>query len=102
MKEEVTIKEYVDSQMESMKVYVDSNFQLDRKAVDQYSKTNDEWKLLHNGLQRKMEDDRGLYVTKDMMDEQSKLLWSRMVQIVTIAGIIVGALITIYNTFIKK
>jgi hypothetical protein len=77
-------------EMKWMKRYVDTNFKLDRKAVDQYSKTNDEWKTLHNGLQRKMEEDRNQYVTREMLNKQSLLIIS-----------VIGLLVTLYEVFIK-
>ena len=86
----INLKDYTDAQIKSLKEYADTNFTLDRKAVDQYSKTNDEWKLLHNGLQRKMEEDRANYVTKDMLNKQSLLIIA-----------IMGLLVTIYEVFVK-
>lgn len=77
-KGEIDIKEYIDSQFKAMRDYVDINFALDRKAVDQYSKTNDEWKLLHNGLQRKMEEERGKYVYQERYDQAQKLISDKM------------------------
>lgn len=86
----VNPKEYTDQRIEDLKSYIDSNFSQDRKAVDQYSKTNDEWKNLHNGLQRKMEDDRGNYITREMMNKQTILILMA-----------VGILIAIYEAFVK-
>lgn len=87
----IEIKDYVDSKVDSLKDYVDSNFQQDRKAVDQYSKTNDEWKNLHNGLQRKMEEDRGQYITREMLNKQTMLIIA-----------VLGFLLTVYEVFLKK
>lgn len=86
----INIKDYIDSKINDLRIYIDSNLNQDRRAVDQYSKTNDEWKNLHNGLQRKMEDDRGNYVTKEMMNKQSVLII-----------MIIGILIALYEAFIK-
>lgn len=71
-KGEIDIKEYVDNRFEALEKYMNINFMLDRKAVEQYSKTNDEWKLLHNGLQRKLEEERGKYVILDRYDQNEK------------------------------
>lgn len=87
----ITSKDYIDGKINSLKEYTDSNFQQDRKAVDQYSKTNDEWKNLHNGLQRKMEDDRGQYVTREMLNKQTTLIIT-----------VIGLLITVYEVFLKE
>jgi len=84
------LRDYIDQRFRDAKDYVDSNLYQDRKAVDQYSKTNDEWKAMHNGLQRKMEEDRSLYVTKEQMNKQSVLII-----------MIMGVLIAIYEAFIK-
>lgn len=91
------LKAYIDGRYDALKMYIDANFTADRKAVDQYSKTNDEWKLLHNGLQRKMEEDRNMYVTREMLEKQTQLIWSR---VVTIASVL-GLLITAYAIFFK-
>lgn len=68
-KTEIDLLDYIDHRFASLKEYIDVNFLLDRKAVEQYSKTNDEWKLLHNGLQRKMEEERGKYVVQERYDQ---------------------------------
>lgn len=87
----ISTKKYVDGKVKELIRWSRSNFKLDRKAVDQYSKTNDEWKTMHNGLQRKMEEDRGKYVTKEDLNRQTKLILA-----------VVGILITVYEVFIKK
>lgn len=66
---DIDIKEYIDRRFDALEKYMNINFELDRKAVEQYSKTNDEWKLLHNGLQRKLEEERGKYVYQDRYDQ---------------------------------
>ncbi len=86
----INIKDYIDTKVQGLRDYIDSNLGQDRKAVDQYSKTNDEWKSLHNGLQRKMEEDRDNYVTRDMMNKQSILIIA-----------IIGLLLAAYEAFIK-
>lgn len=94
-------KKYINNQIKWLKRLLEAKIEDDRKAVDQYSKTNDEWKIMHNGLQRKMEEDRGQYVTKEMLDKQSQLQTNRTVAIVTITGIVIGALIKLLDIFIK-
>lgn len=96
-KDDELLKAYIDTKYDSLKTYVDSNLASDRKAVDQYSKTNDEWKLLHNGLQRKMEDDRNMYVTREMLDKQTQLILSRVMMVASVLGL----LITAYAVFFK-
>ena len=71
-KREIDIKEYIDRRLNDLEKYMNINFELDRKAVEQYSKTNDEWKVLHNGLQRKLEEERGKYVYQDRYDQNEK------------------------------
>lgn len=78
-KTEIDLKEYIDSRIEALKELMDVNLALDRKAVEQYSKTNDEWKLLHNGLQRKMEDERGKYVVQENYDQNIKQMHEKMI-----------------------
>lgn len=89
------LKDYIDQRFKDFKDYIDSNLYLDRKAVDQYSKTNDEWKGLHNGLQRKMEEDKNNFVTKDMLDKQSQLVFTK----VSILIAVISLAILIYVTF---
>lgn len=86
----INIKDYIDIRISSLEKYIDSNLTSDRKAVDQYSKTNDEWKTMHNGLQRKMEEDRSQYVTREALNKQTLLIIS-----------IIGAVLAIYEAFIR-
>lgn len=79
-KANIELKQYIDERFASLEKLMNINFELDRKAVDQYSKTNDEWKFLHNGLQRKMEEERGKYVVQDRYDQDTKSLHEKMIE----------------------
>lgn len=115
----ITMQEYLDKQIEWMEKIVENKTRLeaqivaarlegeirvlqtmvadDRAAVIQYSKTNDEWKNMHNDLSRKMADDKAHFVTREMMADQSKIIISRVGAVV---GIIAVA-VSIYVAFIK-
>ena len=82
----------------SLRQYVDKIFELNNKALDKALDELKEWKELHNGLQRKIEDDRNMYVKKEDLDNRIKVVWSRML---TVISIIVG-LIVIYQFVFKK
>ena len=49
--------------MEAERRLTDAEFTAIRRAVDKYSATTDEWKALHNGLQRKMEEQGKTFIT---------------------------------------
>lgn len=93
-------KKYINNQIKWLKRLLEAKIEDDRKAVDQYSKTNDEWKIMHNGLQRKMEEDRGQYVTKEMLDKQTQLQNNRTIAIVTVVGIVITAAVKILDIFL--
>lgn len=82
----IKTRKYVNNQVRWLEKTMDTNLERDRKAVDQYSKTNDEWKLLHNDLIRKMERDREQFVTKADLARQTKLIIA-----------VVAALIALYK-----
>lgn len=82
----IKTRKYINNQVRWLEKTMNVNFERDRKAVDQYSKTNDEWKLLHNDLQRKMERDRDQYVTKTDLNRQTKVILA-----------LVGVLIALYK-----
>jgi hypothetical protein len=82
----------------SLKKYVDKIFELNEKALNKALEELKEWKELHNGLQRKMEEDKNMYVTKKDLADSTKLIYSRML---TVVSIIVG-IIVIYQFLFKK
>lgn len=79
-KSNIELKQYIDERFEALEKLMNVNFELDRKAVEQYSKTNDEWKVLHNGLQRKLEEERGKYVAQERYDQNMKTTTDKMVE----------------------
>lgn len=108
----VNMQTYVDKRIDDLEKLMVTNLTLDRIAVAQYSKTNDEWKLLHNGLQRKMEEDKNMFVTREMLDKaneltikQNQITQSRLMARVAIIGLLISALmlaLTFYVIFGKK
>ena len=81
-----------------LRLYIEKIFELNEKALHKALEELKEWKELHNGLQRKMEEDRNMYVRKEDLDARVKLVWSRTL---TLISIIVG-LIVIYQFLFKK
>jgi len=71
----VSIKDYVDTRFEDLKEMLKEIQLLNAKATDQYSKTTDEWKTLHNDLQRKIQDDRNMYVRKEDLKKSLQIIW---------------------------
>lgn len=53
-----------------------SEFKAIRRAVDKYSDTTDEWKSLHNGLQRQMAEQGKNFVTKGELSQLVKMVWA--------------------------
>jgi hypothetical protein len=56
MPDEINIRDYTKDLLEAERRYYEAEITAIRRAVDKYSDTNDEWKNLHNGLQRKLDD----------------------------------------------
>jgi hypothetical protein len=98
----VSMKEYVDARISDLKDMLSEGNRLAEKAIDQYSKTTDEWKTLHNGLQRKNDDDRNMFVRKEDADKQSKLNMQRTIVIIMVVSIVVGAIYQLMNFLTKK
>ena len=103
------MKDYLDGRIDDIRdrfadfdKYVNKIFELNAKAIDQYSKTTDEWKVLHNDLQRKLQDDRNMFVTKDDASKQAKLTLQRTTVIILIVSIIVGILFSVLQFIFKK
>ena len=72
---------YIEVKIEESRRYFDSEIASIRRAVDKYSDTNDEWKSLHNGLQRSMEKERQEFMRKDES--------GRLIQILVAIGMFV-------------
>lgn len=72
MPDEVSLRDYVKDLIEAERRHYEAEIAAIRRAVDKYSDTNDEWKNLHNGLQRKLD-----IQTKDAVTW--KALWAVIV-----------------------
>ena len=79
----VSMRDYVDARFDDLKEMLSTIDRLNAKAIDQYSKTTDEWKALHNDLQRKLQDDRNMYVTKEAAEKQSKANFQKVTVVST-------------------
>lgn len=65
-------KEYIDNQFK----WLHQLRELDSKALDQLSKTTNDYNVFHNGLQRKMEEQTKEYVTKPEFSQFIKMIWT--------------------------
>jgi hypothetical protein len=87
----ISTKQYVDNQVAwQKKVNKERNehniaeFKSIRRAVDKYSDTNDEWKTLHNGLQRQLLDQQKGFVTQAQFKDFVRMVWAVVVLLVTL------------------
>jgi hypothetical protein len=100
--ETVSLRDYVDARIDDLKEMLATIDRLNAKAIDQYSKTTDEWKILHNDLQRKLQDDRNMYVKKEDAEKESKAIFQRTTVVIMVVSIIVGVLFKIMDLLTKK
>jgi hypothetical protein len=100
--ESVSMRDYVDARIDDLKEMLATIDRLNAKAIDQYSKTTDEWKVLHNDLQRKLQDDRNMFVKKEDADKETKAIFQRTTVIIMVVSIIVGVLFSVLNAVLKK
>lgn len=80
----IKTRKYVAERINESIRYFDAEIMSIRRAVDKYSDTNDEWKSLHNGLQRAMEKERQDFMRKDES--------GRLIQILVAIGMFVLAI----------
>lgn len=80
----IRTRKYVEDRLRDLRRYYDAELEAMRRAVDKYSVTNDEWKEIHNGLQRQMEHERAIFLKKDEL--------GRMVQLLVAVGMFLIAL----------
>ena len=107
--ENVSMKDYLDGRIDDIRdrfadfdKYVNKIFELNAKAIDQYSKTTDEWKVLHNDLQRKLQDDRNMFVTKEDADKRQRFMMQRTTVIILIVSIIITIIFAVIQLVLKK
>jgi hypothetical protein len=80
---------YVKERIDELRKHYDAEISAIRRAVDKYSDTNDEWKELHNGLQRQMEKERTEFLKKDEL--------SRIIQILVAVAVFILALVSYFK-----
>ena len=79
----ISTKKYIDNQFAWQKKvnderneHTDDEIAAIRRATDKYSDTNDEWKTLHNGLQRQLSEQGQQFVTKDQFKDFIRMIWA--------------------------
>jgi len=85
----VKTERYVEKRVYDLKAYFDAEMSSMRRAVDKYSETTDEWKELHNGLQRQMEKERGEFIKKDEL--------GRLIQVLLALAVFILALVSYFK-----
>ena len=79
----ISTKKYIDNQfawqrevVEKMQENFESEVSSMRRATDKYSDTTDEWKTLHNGLQRQLSEQGKEFITKDQFKDFVRMIWA--------------------------
>ena len=85
----IKTEKYVKEKIGEVRQYFEAEVSAIRRAVDKYSDTNDEWKSLHNGLQRQMEKERQEFLKKDEL--------GRIIQILLAVAVFILALVSYFK-----
>jgi hypothetical protein len=79
----IKTKQYIDNQfawqkqvIDKIELHFESEISSMRRATDKYSETTDEWKTLHNGLQRQLSDQGKEFITKDQFKDFIRMIWA--------------------------
>lgn len=103
------LRKYTDRGFKNLYKYIDVVLKLNNKAVDEFKKTNNNWRKNHNAIEQKRledkadgdvkrEQDKATYVTKEMLQARERLIFARVLGLIVIAKF----LFELYDRLSKK